>query len=1406
MKKTFRTVAWILLLCVVSVLPVIPARAAQEPETVLAERVESGELVNGDRIVIVIEADGLAVSERKTGTRLRSVPVTRRQTASRQVLTAIDQDAAVFAVTFTEGNDILLKCDAGYLTSAAAGNGLYYAGEPEECSVWQIRDGVFLYNPNAVSGTYRNYYLEYYKNYDYFTTYGKSKNTDPAPFTLSFYRMGNSLPEEGLINEGGYALPVFETSDTHGYLADISSEPYAYRLAYISDKVKDVRGYGGHARNDLALLLDGGDIYQGNTMSNLLYGQSLAAAYQIMGYDAVTVGNHEFDWGIENTTDMDGTMTDSSAEGFSVVNSVPVVVSNLYRNGEKVPFARDYVILDKTAVNAEGEELPVRVAVIGFAGEYSSDIMYDRFTGAGYEIRLDYDAVNRLAAELEAEGKCDATILLTHEEASVVAEAVGEGSAIDLVLGGHTHRNLSGTTDRGLWYLEPAGYGAAYGYAELVFSARDGGAAFEKVDRVKTVSVTGSADKLENIPANADELDPEVAALTDKVLDRLNDILTEQIGYITESAERLVYLPGSGKRATTMGNWQGSIIARIGEADAAFVNNGGIRTEFPLGEGEERRFITRSDIYTMFPFENRIFCYALTYEDFLAALEYALTENGRTLFSQIVGVDVYYTDGTVNAIVSPTGAAVYANGEWREGWKDKTIRVAFSEFLATTDRVSYGMHNPFVAWNDTDRLLDDGRIDSEWAYKVLSEEAAANDGHLAVDTKAHFIEGAYGGSVSDKLPAPSSADGLTDAQKPAAVNGLVGSGTDQPLVIPPAGPAPDTYVLMYSADGGLTWSVRIPYGREPGRYTVKAKYVSGLYEDIVLDDILVTVSPAGRPEDRPVGSTAFPLLPHPPFRPTGKTDDLPQSPAAELPAAGTTSLPFTDAEPGTDLYDTVRFVYENGIMNGVSGDKFDPYGTLTRGMAVTILYRMEGSPAIPYTGAFGDVPAGEWYTDGVEWAAANGIVNGYGDGRFGPADEVTREQLAAILYRLADERGFDVSSPALSGEANVSPWAVKAVRWAMAEGIVPERDGAGFAPADAAYRIEAAAAFRAVLAYDRPLVVSGLGCIHETEFGGIYLTLSIEDFLEKGFRYGDTVDVVFSNGYALTALPFYNGYYTRTGDPLLVAYPGYPYIKACVNSGGDLWFEAGADEDCMASVALRERGACLAVQDARSITYSDERDDYDSDAEFANFREIPSLKGVFRGASPCDNQHGRAGTADSLLRRYGIAAVIDLADTEEKIEGYLSRPDFASDHFLSLYRGGKVVPLAMNMNYASEDFRDKAVRGLRAMIGLPGPYYVHCTEGKDRTGFFCMLLEAVSGASYEEIVSDYMATYDNYYGIAEGSERWDVITEDVLEPMMRQLVKEGDLQSADFGKAAEEWLASAGMTQAEIDALRERIS
>ncbi|MBR4727925.1 MAG: tyrosine-protein phosphatase [Clostridia bacterium] len=128
------------------------------------------------------------------------------------------------------------------------------------------------------------------------------------------------------------------------------------------------------------------------------------------------------------------------------------------------------------------------------------------------------------------------------------------------------------------------------------------------------------------------------------------------------------------------------------------------------------------------------------------------------------------------------------------------------------------------------------------------------------------------------------------------------------------------------------------------------------------------------------------------------------------------------------------------------------------------------------------------------------------------------------------------------------------------------------------------------------------------------------------------------------------------------------------------------------------------------------------------------------------------------------------------------------------------------MNYGSAEFREKVAAGLIEMTQHEGPYLVHCTEGKDRTGFVCVLLEALCGASYQEIVDDYMITYDNYYKITptDDAERYDVIVENVLDPMLRSFVGEDatDLSSADLALAAQRLLLDAGMTAAQIDALK----
>ncbi len=159
-----------------------------------------------------------------------------------------------------------------------------------------------------------------------------------------------------------------------------------------------------------------------------------------------------------------------------------------------------------------------------------------------------------------------------------------------------------------------------------------------------------------------------------------------------------------------------------------------------------------------------------------------------------------------------------------------------------------------------------------------------------------------------------------------------------------------------------------------------------------------------------------------------------------------TTLRFDDVSRSDWFYDDVRYVYENGIMDGTGAYRFAPNAQLTRAMIVTILYRMEGSPAVSGASVFTDVDSGMWYGKAVAWAAANGIVNGYGSGRFGPNDPVTREQLAAILYRYTAYRKASTASngdnlASFSDLGTVSGYALESMNWAVGAGLLKGANG-----------------------------------------------------------------------------------------------------------------------------------------------------------------------------------------------------------------------------------------------------------------------------------------------------------------------------------------------------------------------------
>ena len=176
---------------------------------------------------------------------------------------------------------------------------------------------------------------------------------------------------------------------------------------------------------------------------------------------------------------------------------------------------------------------------------------------------------------------------------------------------------------------------------------------------------------------------------------------------------------------------------------------------------------------------------------------------------------------------------------------------------------------------------------------------------------------------------------------------------------------------------------------------------------------------------------------------------------------GTGANPFADVSEKDWFYGDVMFVYENGLMLGTSKTLFSPHGTATRGMMATILWRMEGSPAPKGKNSFTDVEAEKWYADAITWTAENDIFAGYGKDKFGPDDPITREQLAAIFYRYADYKGYDLTVKGnldkFKDADKITDYAKTAMQWAVGSGLMKGKSGNLLDPQGTATRAEIAA-------------------------------------------------------------------------------------------------------------------------------------------------------------------------------------------------------------------------------------------------------------------------------------------------------------------------------------------------------------
>ncbi|MDE6108513.1 MAG: S-layer homology domain-containing protein [Oscillospiraceae bacterium] len=185
----------------------------------------------------------------------------------------------------------------------------------------------------------------------------------------------------------------------------------------------------------------------------------------------------------------------------------------------------------------------------------------------------------------------------------------------------------------------------------------------------------------------------------------------------------------------------------------------------------------------------------------------------------------------------------------------------------------------------------------------------------------------------------------------------------------------------------------------------------------------------------------------------------------EIPAEETTTLTvpvaerFADVKSGDWFVEATQYVCDRGLMSGTGADSFAPQVPASRAMMVPVLYRLEGEPTVTDS-AFSDVAEGKYYADAVSWASANGLVNGYNDGSFQPNNGITREQLAAVLYRYATMKGWDMDQAAdlstFTDANQISRYARPAMEWANAAGILTGTDRSTLVPKAETTRAEAA--------------------------------------------------------------------------------------------------------------------------------------------------------------------------------------------------------------------------------------------------------------------------------------------------------------------------------------------------------------
>lgn len=320
------------------------------------------------------------------------------------------------------------------------------------------------------------------------------------------------------------------------------------------------------------------------------------------------------------------------------------------------------------------------------------------------------------------------------------------------------------------------------------------------------------------------------------------------------------------------------------------------------------------------------------------------------------------------------------------------------------------------------------------------------------------------------------------------------------------------------------------------------------------------------------------------------------------------------------------------------------------------------------------------------------------------------------------------------------------------------------------------------------------------KYGNVYTDIPTEAVYKAGYQIGDLISVTV--GSITYQAPFVDSFSdVDRGGNLIIS---MDHVISLAINYGNFAVKNRITIGMPVTLAMAQKKGYLDQYQIRHLVRSEKRSDYASDEIFANFRAIKAgsiaAGRLYRSSHPADGQT-RAPYTAALVKKAGIKTILNLTDNSEE----LAKNAGTEPYYQKLYASGNVIGLGMNLDFNSPDFTAKLKKGLQFMIAHQGPYLIHCSEGKDRAGMVSAVLEGLMGATINQIIEDYMASYINYFHITKEDQKYPIIAQ-IITNVLKDINYGKPVNDANLQAATETYLIkTVGLTPAEIDALKARL-